>query len=398
MQLLLGMLTTLLTARRAMAAVAGSAPPPRIFTLLPATSDGAEASSEPLSAFPDAEFPGTEAPRRRSPTRCCRHALSVKWPIRRAAADVCLAAEYAPLLAAAGTAQDGIGATIAFADTVDSTQKMPAAVWGVAGAPHGSVAVARHQTEGRGRSSNTWTSPEGCLMFTTALRAPAAWGAHVALFQHAMAIAVVEGVQAAIAATGAKPAQLHIKWPNDIYATPPAASEGSGAPVKVGGILVQSEFDSAASAFLLKVGCGLNVYDTPPYAALNDWVDPPLRKAALLAHIMLALQDVWQAFEAGEAAGDPFQALLPRYHALWLHSDMRVTAGDAPVATPAEGTAGTAMSTGTEVRIFSLCPTSGALLASEDLDGSGPGAGPVWSLHPDGNSLDMMAGLIKRKA
>ena len=58
------------------------------------------------------------------------------------------------------------------------------------------------------------------------------------------------------------------------------------------------------------------------------------------------------------------------------------------------------MDEGTRVRIFALCSESGALLASEDLEGrgeGGAGAGPTWALHPDGNSLDMMQGLLKHK-
>ncbi len=61
---------------------------------------------------------------------------------------------------------------------------------------------------------------------------------------------------------------------------------------------------------------------------------------------------------------------------------------------------------GTQVRIFALCAETGALLASEDLEtggaGSaegekGAGSGPVWALHPDGNSLDTMQGLLKHR-
>ncbi len=208
-----------------------------------------------------------------------------------------------------------------------------------------------------------------------------------------------------------------IKWPNDIYlsrgAQGPSTAIDDDAPAKIGGILCQSEFDSASSSFVLCVGMGLNVYDTPPFRSIRGYLSggagaaeaeasTPIPKAQLLACLLESIQTVWVEFERGrpeEKGSCPFQPLLARYTNLWLHSGQIVTAHD-PVAAKAQddGDVSTSMRQGTQVRIFALCPRTGALLASEDTTASqGAGMGTVWELHPDGNSLDMMQGLLKHK-
>jgi biotin--protein ligase len=345
-----------------------------------------------------------------------------------------VAAEMAPILAQSckklpedpvnGSA--AIGSCLVWADEIDSTQLVPRRIWGNS-PPHGTVVAARVQNQGRGRSCNQWSSPEGCLMFTTVLRAPLAWGLHMPLLQHAMAVAAVEGVNAALRTADAPLAvQARIKWPNDIYLSNGGPSSGPSeavdddAPAKVGGILCQSEFDSVTSTFVLCVGIGLNVYDTPPFRSLGGYLGAklasvqgsatftPPSKACVLGHVLSSLQGVWNDFEGGSpgTGGNPFQRLLPRYLALWLHSGQAVVATD-PVASrsketssgDATGTSEDVNSLGTPLRIFSLCGQTGALLATEDLDApeTQGGVGPVWSLHPDGNSLDMMQGLLKHK-
>ena len=328
-------------------------------------------------------------------------------------------AELAKLASTEGTvhSSQSIGNTVLWSDEVDSTQLLPRRIWG-ASPPHGLVVVARRQSQGRGRSTNTWESPEGCLMFTTVLRAPLHWGQHMPLLQHAVAIAAAEGVNGALQAAGAKPdTQARIKWPNDIYLSRggegPSESPSDDAPSKIGGILCQSEFDSAASAFVLCVGMGLNVGDTPPYRSVQGYLKSSpstgdqaaaskISKASLLACVLRSIQGVWGAFEGGSPGkgGHPFHELLPRYTQLWLHSDQVVTAHDPVAATSSSDIAAANMHQGTQVRIYALCPETGALLATEDVEGGGDkgaGQGPVWALHPDGNSLDMMQGLLKHK-
>jgi len=310
-----------------------------------------------------------------------------------------------------------IGNTVLWADEVDSTQLIPRRIWGAA-PPHGTVVAARRQVHGRGRSSNTWESPEGCLMFTTVLRAPLQWGQHMPLLQHAMAVAAAEGVNSALTAAGAASStQTHIKWPNDLYLSRGGAGLSTAidddAPSKIGGILCQSEFDSASSAFVLCVGIGINVFGTEPYRSMQGYLASSpsaqeqeaaqhVAKASLLGHILQSMQGVWEDFECGSPGrgGAPFGKLLARYTKLWLHADQIVTAHDPVAATSSAEATATSMQEGSQVRIFALCCETGALLATEDVQGgagSGAGLGPVWALHPDGNSLDMMQGLLKHK-
>lgn len=79
------------------------------------------------------------------------------------------------------------------------------------GVPHGSVALAREQTNGRGRMHREWLSREGAGAWFTTLTRPTglkAEDAHGLVFVSALALA-----RALKSLTGA---DIRIKWPNDI--------------------------------------------------------------------------------------------------------------------------------------------------------------------------------------
>lgn len=82
--------------------------------------------------------------------------------------------------------------------------------------PTGFTALASLQTAGRGRGSNVWVSPIGCLLFSTCIRHPAGACARspVVFVQYIAALAVVEAVKSY--APGYEEFPIHIKWPNDI--------------------------------------------------------------------------------------------------------------------------------------------------------------------------------------
>lgn len=113
-----------------------------------------------------------------------------------------------------------------------------------AGAPEGTLVVARRQTGGRGRLGRTWSSPEGGLYLSLVLR-PTEEMLRRAPISLLTALAASEALdQVARVATT-------IKWPNDVQL--------SGK--KVAGIL--SELTKEKGETSLVLGVGLNV-DTDP--------------------------------------------------------------------------------------------------------------------------------------
>lgn len=101
------------------------------------------------------------------------------------------------------------------------------------------LSLATHQIAGRGRGSNSWLSPPGCLQFSLLLRLSLATfpAARLVYIQYLFGLAVVEACRSSniLGAFGDK---VRLKWPNDIY----ALTEKHGAPKKIGGILVNTSF------------------------------------------------------------------------------------------------------------------------------------------------------------
>ncbi|HVF31748.1 MAG TPA: biotin--[acetyl-CoA-carboxylase] ligase [Acidimicrobiales bacterium] len=117
-----------------------------------------------------------------------------------------------------------------------------------AGAPEGLVAVADHQTAGRGRLGRVWEAPAGANLLATVLLRPAV------VSYRSLACVALAGRDAA-AAFGSSPG---IKWPNDLVV------EGPGRG-KLAGVLAETDGAGAVA-----VGIGMNVGWAPPEAARLD--------------------------------------------------------------------------------------------------------------------------------
>lgn len=101
--------------------------------------------------------------------------------------------------------------------------------------------LASFQLSGRGRGSNMWLSPPGCLQFSLLLDLPASLSSKMVFIQYIMALAVCEAVD--------EDGRLgvRIKWPNDIYAEVEGVGgteigSGKKGKVKLGGILVNTSY------------------------------------------------------------------------------------------------------------------------------------------------------------
>jgi BirA family biotin operon repressor/biotin-[acetyl-CoA-carboxylase] ligase len=116
-----------------------------------------------------------------------------------------------------------------------------------AGAPEGVVAVAAHQTAGRGRLGRRWEAPPGSnLLVSVLLRPdlPPGYG-HLASAVVALAAADAAGAVAGV--------DLGVKWPNDLL-----AADGR----KVAGVLAEADMartDAPGPPGPVVVGIGVNV-------------------------------------------------------------------------------------------------------------------------------------------
>jgi BirA family transcriptional regulator, biotin operon repressor / biotin---[acetyl-CoA-carboxylase] ligase len=110
-------------------------------------------------------------------------------------------------------------------------------------AASGSVFLADHQTQGRGRRGKAWfAEPNHNLLFSVLVRPGGA-----ALPPAALTLAVGLGVRAALAPHAR--AALAVKWPNDVLA----------GPCKLAGILCEGQFEGAVLAAVV-IGIGINVH------------------------------------------------------------------------------------------------------------------------------------------
>ncbi|KAJ2844592.1 biotin holocarboxylase synthetase [Coemansia erecta] len=205
------------------------------------------------------------------------------------------------------------------------------------------------------------------------------------MMQYLMSIAIVEAVKAQ---SGYEGIPLRLKWPNDVYAlhTPVGdssdSSEGTDPSyAKIGGIMVGSSFK--AGEFTLLFGCGLNVANPLPTTSINKLIhehnishgtslaEMPVEK--VLALVTAKFEELYRKFLVSG-----FEPLLPLYYKNWLHTDQHVSLANQGFE---------------RAKVIGLCPTSGLLRVNSLIN-----PGTVYELQPDGNSFDMLQGLISRKA
>jgi BirA family transcriptional regulator, biotin operon repressor / biotin---[acetyl-CoA-carboxylase] ligase len=153
------------------------------------------------------------------------------------------------------------------------------------GLPEGAVAVADHQTGGRGRLGRSWTAPPATSILVSILLEPPVQRTLPQLSLVA-ALAAAEAVEAA---TGLA---AQIKWPNDAMLN----------RRKVGGIISEVTDETVV------VGIGLNVNQTRDQLPLEAPTEPgSLRsltgtsydRAALLGSLLIRMErayDVWREY------------------------------------------------------------------------------------------------------
>ncbi|KAI9273661.1 biotin-protein ligase [Sporodiniella umbellata] len=234
--------------------------------------------------------------------------------------------------------------------------------------PNGLVCLATNQIAGRGRGKNAWVSQAGALQFSFIVRHGLHPKAPVVFIQYLIANAIVESIRTR---PGYEQVPLRLKWPNDIYA------ETKDGLKKVGGLLVNSSF--MQNEFLLVIGCGVNLNNPQPTVSINDVIQthnpalPRLEPEQVLAHALVHFEKFYSQF-CEEGMGSWF---LNKYYERWLHTDKVVT------LTTHENE---------QAKIVGITSDYGML---EAVSVNNPRK--RFTLQPDGNSFDMLKGLIVQK-
>ncbi|XP_030325366.1 biotin--protein ligase isoform X1 [Calypte anna] len=231
----------------------------------------------------------------------------------------------------------------------------------------GLIAIAVQQTQGKGRSGNVWLSPMGCALSTLHLTIPlhSNLGQRIPFIQHLVSLAVVESVRSI---PGYEDIELRVKWPNDIYYSD---------LMKLGGVLVNSTL--IETTFHILIGFGFNVSNSNPTICINDLISKfnkeegtklkPLTADCLIARTVTVLERLIDIFQEKGPNG-----VLPHYYKYWVHS-------------------------GKQVRLYSEEGPTAWIVGIDDygfLQVHEEGKG-VESVHPDGNSFDMLRNLIVPK-
>lgn len=118
------------------------------------------------------------------------------------------------------------------------------------------ISLATHQLAGRGRTSNTWLSPLGCLQFSALLSIPLSFGPKIVFAQYLAGLAICEALDpiGGVSGVGGDKGGLgvRIKWPNDLYGVWKDPKTGKEERAKLGGVLVNSTY--ADGGFKLVIG------------------------------------------------------------------------------------------------------------------------------------------------
>ncbi|KAF8168583.1 biotin-ligase [Pholiota molesta] len=200
----------------------------------------------------------------------------------------------------------GIGEALLYGEAITSTQTMldknPRLL---AALPVPVLSLASHQLAGRGRGSNTWLSPAGCLQFSLALRValdrfPAG---RLVFVQYLFSLAVVEACRAEAVLGADVGAKVRIKWPNDLY-----AATGPGKTI----------CGRSGVCLLIRAFRGVKWI----LSSLAPAARAKLSMERTAAAIMAKFEQMWGVFVQGNGSFAPF---IDLYLERWLHSDQPVT-------------------------------------------------------------------------
>ena len=165
-------------------------------------------------------------------------------------------------------------------ESVDSTSSYAKAL-AKAGAPEGTIVIAKSQTGGRGRMGRSFYSPEGGLYLTVILRPQC----QAQDLMHLTCAAGIAASDAIYAASGIRPG---LKWINDLVI----------GTQKVGGILAEMSLTPSGGIEYALIGIGINCKDTIPpelsqiATALDREAQKAVSPALLAANLLTSLHQI----------------------------------------------------------------------------------------------------------
>ncbi|XP_049844576.1 biotin--protein ligase isoform X1 [Schistocerca gregaria] len=230
----------------------------------------------------------------------------------------------------------------------------------------GLAVVTHRQTRGKGRSGNTWISPEGCAVFSVHLHISRSsyLGQHLLLVQHLAGLAIVSSI---CSLPGYENLNLRLKWPNDIYV---------GSTVKIGGVLVTSSYHQ--NFIICNIGCGINLNNEAPTTCINALINEYKQRAnetiqllsleKYLAGVFNRLEELLERVQSGNIT-----EFLDLYYTYWLHSDAKITVTDTDGACH-------------DVTVLGI-DDYGFIVVRNHF-------GNCFSVHPGDNSFDLFRGMI----
>ncbi|RVE44405.1 hypothetical protein evm_010935 [Chilo suppressalis] len=255
-----------------------------------------------------------------------------------------------------------LGRVVIYTDIVTTTMDLVGVPLG-----HGVAAVARRQSHAVGRRGNTWLSPVGQAVMS--LQIWQKMSPTLPLVQHAAALAAVRAIRSIPAY---EHLDIRIKWPNDIY---------FGREVKIGGTITLA--NCMADNVIITVGTGVNISNSIPTICLNDIIAQHNRKhGTSLPYITVErflaryCSELERTLDYMTTEGG-VEAFLEQYYQYWLHSDeeirVQTEGGNASIV---HGKV-----EGVDEAGWLIVRTNGSTLR----------------LEPDGNTFDIMAGLVAPK-
>ncbi|VDK52635.1 unnamed protein product [Anisakis simplex] len=257
-----------------------------------------------------------------------------------------------------------IGKALIYVPVCESTQNIARSL--AVGMPKEPVVViARQQTKGKGRSGNQWLSPPGCAMFSFNFFIPSNTNLadNVGFIQHILCVAMVDGV---CSLHDLKDFPLRIKWPNDIY---------YGRTYKMGGLLVNAS--TRDEHIICTLGAGLNVANSKPTVCINDMLPVDSGTEVTVEEFIANTLNKFE-FYVNVFQTEGRSAFLKYYYDYWLHS-VEFSREEVTLA-----------KTNEKVVVRGLDEHGFLEVRSRQ-------SGRVMTVHPDGNTFDMMKGLISVK-
>ncbi|XP_065355202.1 biotin--protein ligase isoform X2 [Calliphora vicina] len=231
---------------------------------------------------------------------------------------------------------------------------------------NGIAVIPRQQTDGMGRSNNQWLSPLGCAMFSIQLHITldTPLGQRLPLIQHIVGAAMVNSLKNHPLY---KVLNLGLKWPNDAYAN---------GINKIGGLVVKTTLMGTNA--IVNIGCAINLDNRKPTICINDMIRdynsanqqklPSIKYEMILALMFNEIERLVELVQTGD-----FESFYKLYYDLWLHSNQSISICDQ------DGSKKEAKVIGIdEYGYLKVKLTNGI----------------VEVVQPDGNSFDMLKGLI----